>query len=170
MKIKKKPGSEQVRVFVFLLLVFAAAQTDDQVDDPPYCDKNTEEHQESADAEINIVEFHDAGPIEPLADLDSKCYDQDHGHNVEERDDHRMAGLREPEENGVKDQDHGDAESTDNEKMQLLVGQAVLTLVVQSQKIGVDPGDQHDDIIQECLHLISPFIYAKAGDHYFCFT
>ena len=135
--------------------------------DPAYRYEDAEEHQEPADAEVHIVEFHDAGPVEPLADLNGESDDQDHSHDVKERDDHRMAGLRKPQEDGVQDQDQGDAEGADDKKVQLFVGQAVLALVVQRQEIAVDPRDQHDDIIKKCLHLDSPFRLCKGWVSFF---
>lgn len=133
------------------------------MNDAPYRNEDTEEDQEAADAVIHIIEFHAPGSVETLADLDGEGDDQDHRRDVEEGDDHSVPGPGKPEEDGVEDQDHGDAESTDNNEVQFLVGEAVLALIVQRQEVAVDLGDQHDHVIQKCFHLISPYIHAKAG-------
>ena len=41
---KKKPGSEQIRAFVFLIAFFAAGEAQDQMYDPAYRYEDAEEH------------------------------------------------------------------------------------------------------------------------------
>ena len=133
-------------------------------------DEDAEKHQEPADPVIDVIEFHAPGPIIALTDLDGKGDDQDHRQNIQERDDHRVTGLRKPQEDRVQHQDHRDAEGADDDKVQFLVGEAVFDLIVPGQEVIVDPGDQHDDVIEKCFHLNTPLVLCKSWSASFCFT
>lgn len=122
------------------------------MDNPAYNREDTEEDQEAGDAVDDVVHLHPAGSIEALADLDGECQNKNDCGDVEERNDHGMAGSGKPQEDRMQDQNHGDSEAADNDEVKLFVSETVLTLIVQGQEIRVDPGDQHDDVVQQCFH------------------
>lgn len=107
------------------------------MDDAAYDDEDAEEYEETAYSEADIVEFHNTGPVETLADLDGEGQDQKRGQNVEERDDHGVSCPGEPQKNGVKYQDQADPKRSDYDEMEHLVVEASLDGVVPGKKIAV---------------------------------
>ena len=122
------------------------------MDDAPNGKEDQEEDEETAHPVDHVIEFHDARSGEALTDLDGEGDHQDHRQDIQEGYDHGMASLCKPEKEGVENQNEGDAQNTDGDEMEFLVGKAVLALVVQCQYIGMDTRDERDDGIQEIFH------------------
>ena len=107
------------------------------MDDAPDGDKYGEEDQEATYAETDVVEFHATRSIKTLSDLYGEGKHQDRRQHIKERDDHGMTRPRKPQKNRVEDQDHGDAQSTNDDEVEHLVIETVLDGVVPGEKICV---------------------------------
>ena len=101
------------------------------MNDPAHDKEDAEKDQETGNAVGDIVHLHPAGPVEALADLYRKGQHQDDRGDVEERNDHGVAGPGQPEEDRVQDQDHRDPKAADDDKMQFLIRKTVFALIVQ---------------------------------------
>ena len=156
--------TSEVFLIIITILLLSAGQPHDQMNDPADDQENHEEDQEPADAVDDIVKLHDAGTGEALADFDREGDHQNHGQNVQKRNDHGVSGLRQPEEQGMKHKNQCDPQKADDDEVQFLVREAAFSLIVESQEISVDARNHPDDIVKERFHNVSPYPYpAKAG-------
>lgn len=122
---------EIVRVVVFSVIPAFARKVEDQMNDPAHDQEHAEKDQKSGDAVDDVVHLHPAGPVEALADLDGEGQHQNDRGDVEERNDHGVAGPGEPEKDRMQNQNQGDPEAADDDKMQFLIRKTVLALIVQ---------------------------------------
>ena len=113
-----------------VILLIMAKCPDDEMDDAADHQEHREEREEPGDAVDHVIKFHGACPIVSLADLDRECERHDDREHEQKRHCDRVSVVRKPEKYRMNDENHQDSKRTDYEKVQFLIGEAVLDLVV----------------------------------------
>ena len=117
-------------------------QFDDPMHDQPYHREDREEEQEAHDTVRDISLLHVPCSQYSLTDLDRKGDHNDDGEHIKERNEHRVSGTRQPQEQRVQRADQRQPEEADHQKMKFLICEARLNRVVPRQNEIVYAGNQ----------------------------